>query len=65
MVASILAARGADVMLTDLRLLEAEWVGRAALAQRAAGQAPSPALPLYVDPPEARLPAAGLRPAPL
>ncbi|WP_234730527.1 tRNA (adenosine(37)-N6)-threonylcarbamoyltransferase complex dimerization subunit type 1 TsaB [Acidocella facilis] len=63
--AAILAARGADVVLTELRLLEAEWVGRAALAQRAAGQAPAPALPLYVDPPEAKLPAAGLRPAPL
>ncbi|GAN80015.1 tRNA (adenosine(37)-N6)-threonylcarbamoyltransferase complex dimerization subunit type 1 TsaB [Acidocella aminolytica] len=63
--AAMLAAKGANVMLTDARLVDAAWVGRAALAQKRAGQAPGAALPLYVDPPEAKLPAAGLRPAPV
>lgn len=63
--AATLAAKGADVMLTRTRLMDAAWVGRAALAQKLAGQAPGAALPLYVDPPEAKLPAAGLRPAPV
>lgn len=63
--AASLAAKGADVMLTRARLLDAAWVGRAALARKQAGQAPGPALPLYIDPPEAKLPAAGLRPAPV
>ncbi len=63
--AASLAAQGADVMLTSARLIDAAWVGRAALARKAAGQAPGPALPLYIDPPEAKLPAAGLRPAPV
>ncbi len=63
--AAYLAARGADVMLTSARLIDAAWVGRAALARKAAGQAPGAALPLYIDPPEAKLPAAGLRPAPV
>ena len=65
--AAHLAAKGADVMLTSARLLDAAWVGQAALRQQAAGQAPAPgaALPLYVDPPEAKLPKAGLRPQPV
>lgn len=63
--AAYLAAKGVDVMLTDARLIDAAWVGRAALARKAAGQKPGAALPLYIDPPEAKLPAAGLRPAPV
>lgn len=64
-VAARLAARGSNVMLTDVRLPEARFVAMAAL-QRHAGLLPAlDAQPLYVDPPEARLPAAGLRPAPL
>ncbi|MDE2319300.1 MAG: tRNA (adenosine(37)-N6)-threonylcarbamoyltransferase complex dimerization subunit type 1 TsaB [Rhodospirillales bacterium] len=63
--AAALAAKGADVMLTNARLIDAAWVGRVALKQKAAGQAPGAALPLYVDPPEAKLPAVGLRPAPV
>ena len=63
--AAFLAAKGGDVMLTSARLIDAAWVGRVALKQKAAGQAPGAALPLYVDPPEAKLPAAGLRPAPV
>ena len=63
--AAFLAARGADVMLTSARLIDPAWVGRAALKQKAAGLKPGAALPLYVDPPEAKLPASGLRPAPV
>jgi tRNA threonylcarbamoyl adenosine modification protein YeaZ len=50
--AARLAARDGDVMLTDARRLAGALPARAAQ-------------PLYVDPPEARLPAGGLRPAPL
>jgi tRNA A37 threonylcarbamoyladenosine modification protein TsaB len=64
-VAARLAARGADVMLTDARLPAALAIAMVA-ARRLAGDLPPLALqPLYVDPPEARLPAGGLRPAPL
>lgn len=65
LVAAALQARGADILLTSARQLEAAWVGWAALKQKQANMAPTPALPFYVDPPEAKLPAAGLRPAPL
>jgi tRNA threonylcarbamoyl adenosine modification protein YeaZ len=63
-VAARLAARGTDVMLTPRRLPRTDHV--AAIAeQRARGLRPAlPAEPLYVDPPEARLPAGGLRGAP-
>jgi tRNA threonylcarbamoyladenosine biosynthesis protein TsaB len=63
-VAARLAARDVDVMLTDARLPLARHVAVVA-AQRLAGRLrPLPAQPLYVDPPEARLPAGGLRPPP-
>jgi tRNA threonylcarbamoyladenosine biosynthesis protein TsaB len=63
-VAARLAARGADVMLTGAGRPSA--VGVAAAGQRRlAGQLPPrPALPVYVDPPAARLPSGGLRPPP-
>ena len=64
-VAARLAAAGADVLLTNARRLDPAWVGRAAQAALAAGQVPRPAQPVYVDPPEAKLPAGGLRPAPV
>jgi tRNA threonylcarbamoyladenosine biosynthesis protein TsaB len=64
-VAARLAAAGDNVMLTDLRRLEPEWVAQAALARRARGLSPHAATPLYIDPPEAKLPAAGLRPPPV
>lgn len=64
-VAASLAARGADVLLTNVRLADALYVGQAALAHKQAGHVPLAALPLYVDPPEAKLPASGLRPAPV
>ncbi len=62
--AAILAARGADVLLSDARRADPAWVGRAALAEIAAKRAPAPPLPLYLEPPEAKLPAAGLSPPP-
>jgi len=64
-VAARLAAAGHDVMLTNARLLDPVWVARAALARQLAGLPPHPAQPIYVDPPEAKLPAGGLRPQPV
>ncbi len=59
-----LAARDFDVMLTNARLPGA-WAVAAAGAERFAGRLPPrDAQPLYVDPPEAKLPAGGLRPPP-
>jgi len=64
-VAARLAARDDDVLLTDARLPHAAAVARVG-AQRLAGMRPPlAAQPLYIDPPEARLPAGGLRPAPV
>lgn len=63
--AARLAARGADVMLTNAKAIDPIWVAKAAQARRKAGLAPLPAQPIYVDPPEAKLPAAGLRPPPV
>ena len=63
-VASFLAARGTNVMLSDFRLPQIQHVALAA-AKRWRGELPARlALPVYVDPPEAKLPAGGLRPAP-
>jgi tRNA threonylcarbamoyl adenosine modification protein YeaZ len=58
------AASGTEVVLTGVKYLDPVWVGQAALARRAAGLPPHEAAPLYIDPPEAKLPAAGLRPPP-
>jgi len=63
-VATRLAARGDDVMLTDARLPAARHVAMAAVRRLAGELAPLAPQPLYVDPPEARLPAGGLRPGP-
>jgi tRNA threonylcarbamoyl adenosine modification protein YeaZ len=63
-VAARLAAGGGNVLLTNARQLDPVWVGQAARARQAAGLAPHAAQPLYVDPPEAKRPAAGLRPPP-
>jgi tRNA threonylcarbamoyl adenosine modification protein YeaZ len=64
-VAARLAARGEDVMLTDVRRASPRAVAAVA-AQRLRGELPPlPPLPLYVDPPEAKLPAGGLRPPPM
>ena len=64
-VAARLAARDADVMLTDARLPLARHVAVAAERRFVGELRPLPAQPLYVDPPEARLPAGGLRPPPV
>jgi len=63
-VATRLAARGHDVMLTDVRLPDAAFVALVG-ARRLAGMLPPlEAQPLYIDAPEAKLPAGGLRPPP-
>ncbi len=64
-VAAALAASGADVMLTNARAVDPVWVARAALLRQAAGLAAHKAEPVYVDAPEAKLPAGGLRPQPV
>jgi tRNA A37 threonylcarbamoyladenosine modification protein TsaB len=64
-VAARLAAAGHDVLLTNARLIDPVWVARAAMARRQAGLPALPAQPIYVDPPEARQPAGGLRPEPV
>ena len=63
-VASRLAARDADVMLTDARLPQARHVAVVGERRFAGVLPPLPAQPLYVDPPEARLPAGGLAATP-
>lgn len=63
-VAATLAARDVDVMLTDARLPLIRHVAVVAAHRLAGRLRPLPAQPLYVDPPEARLPAGGLRPPP-
>jgi tRNA threonylcarbamoyladenosine biosynthesis protein TsaB len=63
-VAGRLAARGDDVMLTDARLPLARHIAVVGERRLAGMLVPVPAQPLYVDPPAARLPAAGLRPSP-
>lgn len=60
-VAGALAAQDWDVMLTSARLPQVRHVARAATARHAGALRPLSAQPLYVDPPEARLPA-GPRP---
>jgi tRNA threonylcarbamoyl adenosine modification protein YeaZ len=62
--AARLAARGANVMLTDARYPLPRHIALVAARRHAGGLTPRPAQPLYVDPPEASLPAGGLRPPP-
>ncbi|HKM63376.1 MAG TPA: tRNA (adenosine(37)-N6)-threonylcarbamoyltransferase complex dimerization subunit type 1 TsaB [Acidisphaera sp.] len=63
-VAARLAARDASVMLTDARRPAPRHIALAALARLRGTLPPRPAQPLYVDPPEARLPTGAARPAP-
>ena len=63
-VAAWLAAREVDVMLTDARLPVARHIALVGERRLAGDMPPREPQPIYVDPPEARLPAAGLRPAP-
>jgi tRNA threonylcarbamoyladenosine biosynthesis protein TsaB len=59
-----LAARGANIMLTDARIPTPRHIAMAALARQEGRLPPRPAQPLYIDPPETRLPPGGLRPPP-
>jgi tRNA threonylcarbamoyladenosine biosynthesis protein TsaB len=62
--AATLLARGANVLLTAARQPDALAVA-AVGAERLSGALPAlDAQPLYIDPPEAKLPAGGLRPPP-
>lgn len=63
-VAARIAAQEADVMLTNARLPLIRHVAVAAERRCNGELRPLPAQPLYVDPPEARIPAGGLRPPP-
>lgn len=63
-VAARLAAQGANVMLTDARFPQARHIALVAARRHAGVLPPRAAQPLYVDAPEARLPAGGLRPPP-
>ena len=63
-IAARLAAAGANVMLTDARFPLPRHIAQVAARRHAGTLPPRAAQPLYVDPPEARLPAAGLRPPP-
>ncbi|MSP00249.1 MAG: tRNA (adenosine(37)-N6)-threonylcarbamoyltransferase complex dimerization subunit type 1 TsaB [Acetobacteraceae bacterium] len=63
-VASRLAARGVDVLLTDSRFPLPRHIARVAARRHKGELSPRAAQPLYVDPPEARFPAGGLRPPP-
>ncbi len=55
-VAARLAATGQDVLLTDRRMPRAEAIAAAALRRHHGALPPLAAMPLYVDPPEARRP---------
>lgn len=63
-VAARLAARDRNVMLTNARLPPPRHIALAAAARHIGALPPREAQPLYVDPPEAKPPAGGLRPAP-
>lgn len=63
-VAARLAARGHNVMLTGAVLPDAIAVAQVGARRLSGALAPLAAQPLYIDPPEAKLPAGGLRPAP-
>ncbi len=62
-IASRLAARGANVMLTDARLPTGRHIAEVAQRRLLGVIRPLPAEPLYVDPPEAKLPVGKLPPA--
>jgi hypothetical protein len=55
---------GGAALLSDHCVPDGVMIARAALARHEGTLPPRATLPLYVDPPEAKLPAAGLRPAP-
>ncbi len=63
-VAARLAARGDNVMLTGAILPDAVAVAHVGARRLSGALPPLAAQPLYIDPPEAKLPAGGLRPPP-
>jgi tRNA threonylcarbamoyladenosine biosynthesis protein TsaB len=63
-VAARLAAAGFDILLTASRYPEPAVIARMLRSRLDAGLPPRPAVPAYVDPPEAKLPRGGLRPPP-
>jgi tRNA threonylcarbamoyladenosine biosynthesis protein TsaB len=64
-VASRLAARGANIMLTDARLPVGRHIAQVAERRRLGAIRTLAAEPLYVDPPQARLPGGGVPGEPL
>ena len=64
-IAARLAARGITVRLTAARVPSAVGIALAAEDRLAGRLVPREVLPIYVDPPAARLPAGGLRPPPI
>ncbi len=64
-VAAMLSERGCDVCLTDALLPDAVHVAAVGLRRLSGALPPLEAMPLYVDAPEAKLPAGGIRPHPL
>lgn len=64
-VAARLAAREANVMLTNARFAAPRHIALAATRRHLGQMRARPAQPLYVDPPEAKPPAGGLRPPPV
>jgi tRNA threonylcarbamoyladenosine biosynthesis protein TsaB len=64
-VASRLAARGVNVMLTDARLPTGRHIAQVAEQRFLGAIRPLPAEPLYVDPPEAKLPGGKPPPPPV
>jgi tRNA threonylcarbamoyladenosine biosynthesis protein TsaB len=62
--ASRLAARGANVMLTDARLPTGRHIAQVAERRYLGTIRPLPAEPIYVDPPEAKLPRGKILPPP-
>ena len=63
-VASQLAARGVNVMLTDARLPTGRHIAQVAERRFLGMIRPLPVEPIYVDPPEAKLPGGKTPPAP-
>jgi len=63
LLASRLDGEGGHVRLLDAPAPDAMAIAAAALARRSGMLPPRPAQPLYVDPPEAKLPAAARSPA--
>jgi tRNA threonylcarbamoyladenosine biosynthesis protein TsaB len=64
-IASRLAARGFNVMLTDARLPAGRHIAEVAERRFAGAIRPLAPEPLYIDPPEAKLPSARTPPAPV